>query len=116
MVSVNSKYRYLRDDFQLTTWIAFGAALQISLSSVLPTRVALLPAVLLLLYRVSVFAATKNGFIRDTTMERVHVGRYTAQIPRPDSSFSSKPSDQEVTVFILGAQWNRYAPDIHFFT
>lgn len=85
-----------------------GACLQASLLIILPSRVAIAPAVLLLSGRALVSLMTLLGALPDSSMKDVRVGRYSAQIPRLNGSFSEKASDQDVVVMILGAQSNQY--------
>ncbi|PSN61252.1 hypothetical protein BS50DRAFT_625507 [Corynespora cassiicola Philippines] len=105
----------LRDDLQMSTWILVGACLQASLLIFLPPRVAIAPSFLLLLTRLFIFLFTRQGLLPDSSLKDSRLGKYTAQIPQHDGSFSKEPSDQDVVVFILGAQSNhvqgRFAPN-----
>ena len=99
----------IRDDLRLTTWLLLGASLQSLLVYFLPTRIAFLPAVSLLSYRVITTALITGGLIHHTSQDPVLYGRFTAQIPETNSASSEKrsASDEEVVVFIVGARSNQ---------
>ncbi|KAL9101128.1 MAG: hypothetical protein Q9187_009277, partial [Circinaria calcarea] len=104
----------IRDDLRLSTWLLLGACLQSLLFLCLPTRIALLPATLILGARIVKVALMVGGLIRDTTQEKVIKGRVTAQLPLEGNSGIEKNVDEEIVVFIIGARSNhplsRFAP------
>ena len=97
----------IRDDLRLTTWLLLGACAQSLLVFFLPTPYALLPAILLLSYRIIKVSCMTAGFIHDTTQDQVIKGRFTAQL-LPGGSFEAKQAtDEEIVVFIVGARSNQ---------
>lgn len=97
----------IRDDLRLSTWLLLGACLQSLLVLCLPTRIALLPAALILGARMVKVALMVGGLIRDTTQEKVIKGRVTAQLPPESHSGMKKNVDEEIVVFIIGARSNQ---------
>lgn len=101
------KLKHFQDDLRMSTWLLIGASLQAILVLLLPRRVALAPAPLLIIYRVILFLLTRQGLLKDDSLKGAHIGRTSTQVPGTNGSLSGKPSDQEVTVMILGAQSNQ---------
>ncbi|PVI06334.1 hypothetical protein DM02DRAFT_514960 [Periconia macrospinosa] len=100
------KLRYFSDDFRMSTWLLIGACIQALLTLAAPPRVAIAPAFVLVFSRIFAFLIVRLGFLPDRSSQHVWLGKSSAQIPRPDGSFSQNPSEQEIVVFILGAQSN----------
>lgn len=91
----------------MRTLLLFGALGQILLSSTLPYRVALAPAVLLTLYSIITTSLQAGRSPRDTYMRDVILGRTTAQLPsRETARFGSQPAAQSIVVFHLGVRFN----------
>ena len=99
---------YLRDDLRMSTWLLIGAAFQCVLSLVLPPRVACVPTLLVLFWRFAAFLTTCQGITHNRNLDRVVVGRHTAQIPHEDGSSPEKAAEKELTVLVLGARSNQY--------
>lgn len=99
--------RHFRDDLRMTTWLLLGASIQACLLLFVPPHVAVAPTFLFLLSRIIIFLATRQGLLEDSSLKGAYIGRYSTQIPRADGSFPEGPSDQEVTVMILGVQSNQ---------
>jgi hypothetical protein len=100
--------KHFRDGFRVSTWLLIGAAIQITLVSLLPPYLAIMPTLLLLLSRLGKSLLIRQGVLRDPSFDNVRLGRYSTQIPLPDGSTSPTPSDQQVVVFILGTRTNQY--------
>ena len=98
---------FLRDDFRMSTWLLVGAAFQGALCLVLPTYLAYLPTFLILASRVTVYITTNYGITHNSSMDRVVIGRQTAQIPNENGSYPEKGAEKELTVLILGARSNQ---------
>jgi hypothetical protein len=97
----------IRDDLRLTTWILLGACIQSVLVLTLPPRVAILPAALLLGFRIVKTTLMTGGLIHDTTQDRVIKGRHTAQLPYGSGPDAEKGVDEEMVLFIIGARSNQ---------
>lgn len=98
-------------NFAITTWLLVGAALQSILVLVLPTRVALLPAVFLLLLRLMSTALVQAGLVRNPYLAVTRRGRWTAPILEQDGRVPEKGAGKEVVVFVVGASANQYVLD-----
>ncbi|CAG8980998.1 hypothetical protein HYALB_00013318 [Hymenoscyphus albidus] len=111
--------RHFSDDFRMTTWILMVACFQAFFLLFLPVSVVIAPPIAALSSRIIYFLLVKRGIVRDSQVDGVRAGKYTAQIPRENGSFSASPSSQEVVVFILGARSNhnegRFAPGFKAF-
>lgn len=93
-------------NFAITTWLLAGAALQSILVLVLPTRVALLPAVFLLLLRLMSTALVQAGLVRNPYLAMTRRGKWTAPILEQDGRVPEKGAGKEVVVFVVGASAN----------
>lgn len=107
---------FLADAFNLRTLVLGGALIQIGLSSILPTRWAIVPASTLLFTSIvktifQMLSPRDNLF-----MKGVIPGRTTAQLPTEFGAFGPDPANQSVVVFHLGIQWNHplgfFAPGV----
>ena len=105
-LSVTSE-TFLKQNFTLTTWLALGACLQSIFILLLPRRVALLPAAILLLAKVINGALITKGFTRNPYLPTPYLKRMTAPIPEADGSPPEKNADKGVVVFIVGANYNQ---------
>ncbi|KAI4158534.1 MAG: hypothetical protein L6R39_000512 [Caloplaca ligustica] len=116
MPNIPNYLLYFRDDLRLSTWILWGAVIQSVITIILPTRIALLPAVLLLGTRIVLSTLRNEGLLQSSEAEAVVPGRYTAQIPNPDGSFPPTASAKEICIFIIATRSNhpkgRFAPGI----
>lgn len=102
-----SKINTIRDNFSLTTWLLAGACLQSLLVLLLPTRVALLPAVILLTVRFVHGALITRGYIRNPYLDGTFRGRWMVPTPGETESASEETSHKEMVVFIVGASSNQ---------
>lgn len=99
--------KYFRDEFRVTTWLLIGACLQVLLLTVLPTRLAVAPAVVALTSRCIVFVFTRYGILPDLSLVDIRAGRTSTRLPRSDGSLSPTPAEHEMVVFVLGARSNQ---------
>ncbi|KAJ6024763.1 hypothetical protein N7540_005560 [Penicillium herquei] len=95
----------IRDLMTTSSWLLLGGLLQ-SLARMAFGPKAILPSALILLYRfvdnmLMIFHITRNRYLDGAIMEKV-----SPQIPNPDGSFGSEPSDASVVVFLLGSRSN----------
>ncbi|KAK4543563.1 hypothetical protein LTR36_005458 [Oleoguttula mirabilis] len=95
----------LRDQFSITTWLALGAAAQAGLF-LLAGRLALAPAVAILLYRTFTAYAMSVGWLRNTYMDGVLPNKFTAQFPDAAGRYGATPAASDVVVFLIGARCN----------
>ncbi|KAL7933185.1 hypothetical protein V8C35DRAFT_305125 [Trichoderma chlorosporum] len=96
----------IRENFTISTWLAIGAVLQGFLVLFARPTFAVAPAALLLIYRFSHTMLMQYGFIRNTQMEDVIMGKYTVQIPDKDGKPPSEPSGTGMAVIMLGMRNN----------
>ncbi len=97
----------LRDDFKLSTLLYFGAFLQALLFMVAPHRGVAMPALLMMAGLVTKNLLMRWGMLRDTSLDRVYLGRTTAQIVNDDGSVPENGCDKEIVVFLLGSSTNK---------
>lgn len=96
-------------NFSTSTWLAMGACLQSVLFLALPTRVALLPALVLLLARFSTNLAIAGGVIRNPYLPSgAMMTKMTAPVLDEYGEVSEKGGDKGVVVFIIGASISQY--------
>ncbi|KAK0654794.1 hypothetical protein B0T16DRAFT_395685 [Cercophora newfieldiana] len=105
-VAALTKWLVIRDNFNLITWIAFGAFVQGIASVCLPPTYALLPAAGFLLHRVLNTLFMYLGLVRNPHMDEVLLGKFTAQIPGRDGSPPRDPAQEDITVIILAGRSN----------
>jgi len=97
----------LRDDFKLSTWVYFGAFLQAVIFMVAPHRIAAVPAFLMMAGLITKNLLIRWGKVRDPSLDRVYLGRTTAQIVNDDGSVPENGCDKEIVVFLLGSCTNK---------
>jgi len=97
----------LKDSFSFEGLVSIGAIAQIALVTVLPFRVAVLPAALFVIYTV-ITTAMQLPSIKDSKyMEGVLTQRTSAQLPHTHNGrFGSEPGAQPVVVFHFGVRFN----------
>ncbi|KAJ5671373.1 hypothetical protein N7507_000500 [Penicillium longicatenatum] len=96
----------LRDQFSITTWLLLGAVAQGLAILALPAFYAVLPAMIVLSYRVVDTLLMSVGLKKNRFMDNVIMGKFTGQIPNSEGVYSSKPSDENVVCFQLIARSN----------
>ena len=97
-----------RNNFSLVTWLLIGACIQSIFVLLLPQRVAILLAVVLLAGRYIKTALMSKGYLHNTSTDNVVVGKMTAPILNEDGSVPEKASDKGVVCFVIGASSNEY--------
>ncbi|KAK4690657.1 ribonuclease P/MRP protein subunit POP1, partial [Lecanoromycetidae sp. Uapishka_2] len=107
----------LQANFSLSTLLAAGACFQSILFTILPTRVALLPPLVLLLARFTSNLLIAKGYIANRYLPSASLMRKTtALILNEDGSFPEKEADKGVVVFVVGASFNHpfgvFAPGV----
>ena len=95
---------WIRDDFRMTTCLIVGAFLQSILVVILPVRIAILPAALMLGFRCLVGVAMSGGLIHNPGTDAVRYGSTTVLMPNDDGSLPTHRSDKEVVMLVLGAR------------
>ncbi|ODM23776.1 hypothetical protein SI65_01365 [Aspergillus cristatus] len=105
-VSAIVTHNFLRDTFTIQTWLLIGAALQSLLTIFLPLPYAILPAICLLSWRAMHTVLMALGYIRNTNMNGVVWGKFSAQVPGRDGMLPEKGAAEDVTVIMLGARSN----------
>ena len=95
-----------RHNLSLTTWLLIGACVQSVFVLLLPQRVALLPAVVLLAGRYIKSALMSKGYLHNTSLDNVVAGKMTAPVLNMDGSVPEKACDKGVVCFVIGASSN----------
>ena len=95
----------VRDNFPITTWLCMGAAAQ-GLLFLAVGRLALLPAVAVLLYRTFVAYAMSVGWMHNTYMDDILMKKNAAQFPDASGRYGTKAADSEIVVFLIGTRCN----------
>ena len=93
-------------DFSITTWLAFGAALQLLSHSWLPSSLAYWLPLLYLAYRV-VRVSIDCRRIFSATFTNVMFGRWSATLPEPEDPSTVTATSDGVVMFLLGARINQ---------
>ena len=96
----------VRNHLSLSSILLLGAAIQCLLSSILPMRYAITPALLLLSLRFISNALIARGIVRNPYLDGNLHGRWTASLPNDDGTIPQTTGDKEVVVFIVGASSN----------
>ena len=97
----------IRDNFTLSTWLLLGACMQSLLIFLLPSRLALAPAFLIILYRLLDTSLMTMGLRKNRYIEESIPGKFSAQIPDAQGRYSKEPSSSDVCVFLIGARSNQ---------
>lgn len=100
--------QYLRDAFELRTWVAVGAVLQSLLLAVLPIQWAIVPAAFYLFTRIIDTVLVWNNWKENPHMAGVINGKSTAQFPG-----STAPSKEPIVVIQLAARSNHALGSFH---
>ncbi|KAK7556955.1 hypothetical protein IWX49DRAFT_18743 [Phyllosticta citricarpa] len=96
----------IRDQLTISSWLALGACLQ-SLLFLVAGRVALVPAFVLIFYRVVDTALMVKGWKPDPdAMENILKNKYAVHYPDSQGKYSGKPANKDVVVFMIGARSN----------
>ncbi|SMR58500.1 unnamed protein product [Zymoseptoria tritici ST99CH_1E4] len=95
----------LRDNFDITTWLAMGALAQ-GTAFLLLGRLSLLPAFTLILFRLLTTYLQTINILTNPNMSNIIPGKFSAQIPQPDGTFSAQPANSSIVVFHIGARTN----------
>lgn len=93
-------------DFSITTWLAFGAILQLISQSWLPSSLSYWPPLLYIIYRIArVYIDCSRIFTG--TFTNVKFGRWTATLPEPEDPLTLTATSDGVVMFLLGARMNQ---------
>ena len=95
----------IRDQFTISTWLCLGAVAQGSLF-LLFGRLALLPAMVVLLYRALDHYAMATGWKRNIYMDDVLLKKFSAQFPTEEGEYGNKPAKDGVVVLHIGTRSN----------
>ncbi|KAM3424173.1 hypothetical protein BST61_g11284 [Cercospora zeina] len=95
----------LRDQFAIETWLAFGAAAQAGLYTLLGAY-AFLPAISYLLLAALDTALVTTSLKSNPYMKDIIPKKFSAQIPDVHENYGSQPANQDVVVFLIGTRSN----------
>ncbi|KAK8212464.1 hypothetical protein IWZ01DRAFT_267654 [Phyllosticta capitalensis] len=97
----------VRDQLTISSWLAVGACLQ-SLLFLVAGRVALVPAFLLIFYRIVDTALMVKGVKADPdAMENILKNKYTVHFPDSNGKYTGKSANKDIVVFMIGARANQ---------
>ena len=97
----------IKDSFTMSTIILMGAAIQLALLQLIPLRIAAIPVLLVLGYRLLLTVLQTINLAHNPLMDGVVVGKTSTQFPNPENGrFGNTPASSAVTVIILGFQLN----------
>lgn len=118
MVSLRALYENFKNDygsllevtdFSITTWLAFGASLQLLSQSWLPSRLSLWLPLFYLFYRIARASIDCNR-IFSGTFTNVKFGRWSATLQEPEDPSAITATSDGVVMFLLGARINQFVP------
>ncbi|OJD14209.1 hypothetical protein AJ78_05423 [Emergomyces pasteurianus Ep9510] len=95
----------LRDNFTISTWLLIGGLLQ-GVAVALLGYLTLLPAAVVITYRVGDNILMIWGWKKNRYLSGVFFNKFTAQVPRSDGSFGSTPAASSLVVFLIGSKCN----------
>lgn len=96
-------------DFSITTWLVFGATLQLFSQSWLPHGLSSWLPLLYLVYRIAKVSVDCNR-IFSGTFTNLKFGRWSATLPEPEGPSAVTATSDGVVVFLLGARINQFVP------
>ena len=97
----------VRANFSLSTWLLLGACSQTLVFLLAPYRVVFLPAFGALAIRAIYVLLVGAGYIHNSHMDGVHMGKWTAVLSHDPSKGPGKPNGEDLVVFILSARSNQ---------
>ncbi|KAK5716596.1 hypothetical protein LTR15_009487 [Elasticomyces elasticus] len=115
-------HNMFRDQLTITTWLCLGAITQGLLFAAIG-RLAFAPAVLVVVYKVLLTYMQVIGLVRNPQMDGVYVPtraahvehsltfsslmkKFSAQFPDEAGNYGTKPANDEICVFLIGARCN----------
>ncbi|TKX26410.1 hypothetical protein C1H76_1372 [Elsinoe australis] len=99
-------HNFIRSQFNIETFALAGAVLQSALILVLPLRLAILPAFLLIFLKIADVYAQKFNLKTNPHMANNIVTKFSAQFPGTTGSFGNEPARSSMCVFLIGARNN----------
>ena len=113
-------YSLLRDNFQTTTWLCFGAFAQTVLFVLADKfavgRLALIPAALVLAYRTLDAYLMSIGWKHNIYMDGIIQKKYSTAFPDELGHYGNKPAKNDIVVFLIGTRSNHpmgmFAPGV----
>ncbi|KAF7718691.1 Monooxygenase af470-like protein [Penicillium ucsense] len=93
----------IRDTMSLTSWLLLGAVIQ-GLACLLFGSRATIPALLILIYRVTDHLLMTLNITRNRYLDHVLLAKASPQIPHPTGTFGTEPSRDKIVVFHLGVR------------
>ncbi|KAF2723910.1 hypothetical protein K431DRAFT_282605 [Polychaeton citri CBS 116435] len=98
-------YNLLRDQLTITSWMALGAMAQGVLFLIFG-RLALIPAVGIVLFRTLDAYAQATGWKHNTYMDGVITQKMSAQFPDERGQYGSTAAKDQIVVFLIGSRCN----------
>lgn len=95
----------IRDQFSITTWLAFGAIAQ-GTALLLLGRIALVPAFAYLLIGALDTYLVTMGWRHNKLMDGVLLKKFAAVIPDSKGNYGNKPANEDIVVFLIGTRNN----------
>lgn len=94
-------------DFSITTWLAFGATLQLLSQSWLSTRLSSWLPLLYLICRIARVSIDCSRIFSGTFTD-LKFGRWSATLPEPEDPSAVTATSDGVVMFLLGARINQF--------
>ncbi|KAK4926527.1 hypothetical protein LTR49_006461 [Elasticomyces elasticus] len=98
-------HNMFRDQLTITTWLCLGAITQGLLFAAIG-RLAFAPAALVVVYKVLLTYMQVLGLVQNPQMDGVLMKKFAAQFPDEAGNYGSKPANNEICVFLIGARCN----------
>lgn len=96
---------FIRNRLSTSTWLCLGAIAQ-GLLILVVGRIALYPAILLMLYRAFDTYAMTVGWKHNPYMDNIIPTKFSAQFPDSEGHYGNKPSNSDVVVLLIGTRCN----------
>lgn len=95
----------IRDQLTISTWLLLGGLAQAPLYYIFG-RLAFLPTILILAYRVLDAYAQATGWKRNTYMDGILLKKFSAQFPDAEGEYGAQPARDGVVVLLIGTRCN----------
>ncbi|KAF2083498.1 hypothetical protein K490DRAFT_69740 [Saccharata proteae CBS 121410] len=95
----------IKDQLTLSSWLAVGACLQTLLYSVIG-RVSLVPAFILIFYRIVDAVLIAKAYKPDPDSDGIVMTKSSVHFPDAEGKYRGSPANREVVVFLIGAKNN----------
>ncbi|KAK0635859.1 hypothetical protein B0T17DRAFT_503358 [Bombardia bombarda] len=106
-------FNLLKDEFDIKTWLAIGASIQVAVSLLAPAKYVLVPAALSVFILVSGWVLAYLNLAPNKYMDGVELSRFSLMFPEEDGSRPENFGKQPLAVFIVGIRSNHPLGRLH---